>query len=279
MASERASGPLMAIGGGEDKEGKMAVLREFVRLAGGPNDARIVVLSAASTVPEEQDATYRAAFERLGVRDFRMLETNSRAEAETGHAAAVVARASGLYFTGGDQRRLVNHLRKTKVGDELHQAHARGAVIAGTSAGASMLSATMMDEGDSAECPREGLVTLAEGMGFLPGLIIDQHFAQRGRLGRLLAAVADRPALLGIGIGEDTAMIVEGDTFRVVGRGVTTVLDASLASQSEPRSRRRDEPITMSGVVLHTVAPGWVFDLGSRRVSPEPGGSKVEGRR
>lgn len=269
MGSGHAPGRLMVIGGGEDKEGEMEILREFVRLAGGPDEARIVVMSAASTDHEAQDAKYRGVFEGIGVREFRMLRTESRSDADRAQAVKAIDRATGIFFTGGDQKLLVSRLRETKIADELHRRLRDGLVIAGTSAGASMMSATMLDEGDSKECARKGIVTLGEGMGFLPGMIIDQHFAQRGRLGRLLAAVAERPDLLGVGIGEDTAMIVEGDSFRVIGRGVATVIDGSRVRYNDLEFRRKNEPLTLSGLTCHTVGLGHTFDVAGRQVIPQ----------
>jgi cyanophycinase len=116
-------------------------------------------------------------------------------------------------------------------------------------------------------------------MGFLPEMIIDQHFAQHGRLGRLLAAVAERQDLLGVGLGEDTAMIVEGGTFRVIGRGVATVIDGSRATHNDAGRRRKDEPLTLSGLTLHTVGPGHVFDLSLRQVVPRESEVLADGRK
>jgi cyanophycinase len=250
----------MAIGGAEGE----SVLREFVRLAGGVEEARIVVMSAASSEPESQDERYRETFENLGVRDFRILETRSKDDADRPASAGVINRATGVFFTGGDQKRLVRVIRGTKVDEALHRRLGEGLVIAGTSAGASMMSATMLDDGDSEECPRKGIVRLGHGLGFLTGMIIDQHFGQRGRLGRLLASVAEKPDALGIGIGEDTAMIVEGETFRVIGRGVVTVVDGAGEVFNDSCERGRGEPLSLSGIVLHTVGFGHQFHLPSR---------------
>lgn len=269
MGSDRTVGRLMPIGGGEDKQGEMEVLREFVDLAGGPESARILVCSAASSEPEAQDEKYRDVFGRLGVRDFRVLEIESRRDADHTPSAGLVDAATGIFFTGGDQKRLVALLVDSKIDRALHRGLARGLVIAGTSAGASMMSETMLDEGESAECPRKGVIKLGRGLGFLPGMLIDQHFAQRGRLGRLLAVLAEHPEHLAVGIGEDTAMIVEGDTFRVVGRGVVTAIDASKQTYNDHGERRKNQPLTLSNLILHTVGLGHRFDLRERRVIAE----------
>jgi len=265
------TGRLVIIGGGEDREGGMEILREFVRLSGGPEEARIVVMSAASEDHQAQDRKYREAFGRLGVANFRSLETETRQDADGAKSASVIDWATGIFFTGGDQKRIIRILRETKLHREMRRRLGEGLVIAGTSAGASMMSETMLEEGESEECPRVGIVELGEGMGFLPGVILDQHFGQRGRLGRLLAAVAERPEDLGIGLGEDTSMIVEGESFRVIGRGVATVIDASRISYNDRDRRVKDESLTLSGLILHTVGHGHAFDLGSRTLIAEPG--------
>lgn len=267
MSATQTAGPLIIIGGGEDREGGMTILREFVRLSGGPK-ARVVMLSAASEDPELQDRKYREAFEKIGVADFRALVTNSRADADRARAVGVLDGASGVFFSGGDQKRITRTLLGTKVAAALHARRAEGMVVAGTSAGASMMTEVMIDEGESESCPRAGLVDLAPGMGFLPGAIVDQHFAQRGRLGRLLAAVARRPELIGLGLGEDTAMIVEGDAFRALGSGVVTALDGSGLTVNTLPDSKPDQPLTLGRIILHTVAAGGRFDLASRSLLP-----------
>lgn len=233
MGSDGANRRLMIIGGGGDQEGGMAILREFVGMAGGPDKGWVLVMSAASTDHRAQDEKDRAAFGRLGVAIFRSLETATRQDADAAKSVGVVDWATGIFFTGGDQKRIIRLLEGTKLHRELHRRLAEGVVIAGTSAGASRMSATMLDEGESDECPRVGVVEPGEGMGMLPGVIVDQHFGRRGRLGRLLAASAERPEELGIGLGEDTAMVVEWGRFRVLGRGGATVIDASRLSYND----------------------------------------------
>ena len=268
MGSGQAAGKLMIIGGGEDKEGDMDVLREFVRLSGGTEGARIVVMSAASTDHGAQDRKYRDAFGRLGVTNFRALETGDRQDADRAGSIAVVDWATGIFFTGGDQKRIRRVLDETKLERELHRRYRQGLVIAGTSAGASMMSEVMLDSGYSEESPRIGVVELGDGMGFLPGVIVDQHFSQRGRLGRLLGALAERPGDLAVGIDEDTAMVVEGDRFRVVGSGVVTVLDGSTIGFNDRAERGEGEALTLSGITLHTVGAGNGFDLAARALLP-----------
>ena len=263
MGGEAKSGPLVIIGGHEEREGEMTILREFARLSGGPR-ARIVLMTAASEVHQEMDEEYRRAFGEIGVEDFRALETTGRADADSAKAVGVVERATGVYFTGGDQDRLMRILHDTRLARLLHERRDDGLVIAGTSAGASMMSDMMLQEGESGSCPRAGITKLCRGMDFLTGVIVDQHFAQRGRMGRLLAAVAERPDDLGVGIGEDTAMIVEGNTFRALGRGVVTVVDASRLGYSNLPHAGTEEPLTLCGLVVHTVGSGHAFDLPNR---------------
>ena len=280
MTTRTKPGPLVIIGGGEDREGEKVVLREFVRLAGGP-EARIVLLSVASETPEEYDRIYRAAFEAIGVADFRALETRTRHDADRARDVGIVEAATGVFFTGGDQQRLVRTLHDTRLVRALHAGRAEGLAIAGTSAGAAMMSDAMIEEGESETCPRAGLVRLRPGLGFLSGVVIDQHFAQRGRLGRLLAALATRPEALGAGIGEDTAMVVEGETFRTVGSGVVTIIDSSGLSHNSLPGAKPDEPLTLSGLRVHTVGAGPRFDLRGRALLPAgapAGGAEVATR-
>jgi cyanophycinase len=260
--SNQPGGRLVIIGGAEERPGP--ILQEFVRLAGGPEDARIVVMTVASEQHDAMEEEYRVAFGKLGVRDIRVLETTGRADADRPESAAVVNRATGVFFTGGDQKRISQFLGKTKLEEALHQGYARGLIIAGTSAGASMMADLMMDEGYSEECPRAGVVTLGPGLGFLPGVIIDQHFSQRGRIGRLLTAVAVEPDRLGFGIGENVAMVVTGDEVEVIGDGDVTVVDLARARHNNLETREENQPLALWNVTLHSLSPGYRFDLASR---------------
>lgn len=229
MKSTKERGKLVIIGGAEDKEGDCKILREFVRCAGG-TQSTIAVLTAATSDPRRAGEDYIRVFERLGVEDVRVLNTIHREDADAPESLHILEKATGAFFTGGDQAQIIECIKGTQLDTLLHQRHREGMVIGGTSAGAAIMPDVMIMEGDSETNPRMDAVKMGVGMGFLHSVVIDQHFAQRGRLGRLIAALLQQPAILGFGIDEDTAIIVDGDELTVVGRGAVTVVDESEAT-------------------------------------------------
>jgi cyanophycinase len=261
------AGVLMAIGGAEDKLGDRAILSRFVRLAGGDR-ARVVVLASASSLGEEITGLYEQVFTELGAAAVRSLRPRTREEAEAPGPAEAVAGATGVFMTGGNQLRLSMVVAGTRLGAALLDAHRRGAVVGGTSAGASALSSHMVAFGGPGEVPKQRLAHMAAGLGLLPGAVIDQHFTQRGRMGRLLLLVAESPSQLGIGIDEDTAAVIAPDgVLEVLGKGTVTVVDGTRA-QSDAFEVRARRPVLVSGVVLHALPPGYRFDLGARALLP-----------
>src|SRR6266508_3540127 len=272
-AAPRGAGVLMAIGGAEDKLGDRTILSHFVRLAGGDR-ARIVVLATASSLGDELTGLYERVFVELGTAEVRPLRPSTREQAEAPAPAEEVARATGVFMTGGNQLRL-----SMVVAGTLLAAHRRGAVVGGTSAGASALSSHMVAFGGPGEVPKQRLAHMAAGLGLLPGAVIDQHFTQRNRLGRLLLLVAESPSQLGIGIDEDTAAVVTPDgVLEVLGKGTVTVVDGARA-QSDAFEVRARRPVLVSGVVLHALPPGYRFDLGARVLLPRLQSIPVAGRR
>ena len=204
----------MPIGGAEDKVGRMSILRDVARLAGGAQ-ARLVVLSTASSLGDEITNAYLALFASLGVRDVRGIRPESRAQAADPALAATVGDATAVFMTGGNQTKLAALVVGTPLGEAIVAAHRRGALIAGTSAGASICSEHMVSFGSEGATPKFRVGQVSQGLGLLTGAIVDQHFTQRNRFGRLLALVGANPAQLGIGIDEDTAAIVApGGTVR-----------------------------------------------------------------
>lgn len=255
-------GPLIAVGGHEDKEGERTILKAVAeRLNGG----RLVVATVASQDPEPYLEAYQAAFGALGVSDVAGLYLDNRGQAEDEALRALIAEASGIFFTGGDQLRIASQIGDTPLETEIHRLQARGGVVAGTSAGASMQSEVMLVYGSGRETHRIGDGQMAPGLNLIPGVIIDQHFAERGRIGRLLGAVAHNPRLLGIGIDEDTAIVVDGKHCRVIGSGGVTIVDAGRVSWSNIAEARRDSVLSIHDVVMHVLAAGDRFDLQSRR--------------
>jgi cyanophycinase len=264
----RAAGPVILIGGAEDKRRERPILGRFVELAGGP-EARIVVIGTASTVGDRATEAYGRAFSELGSEHVEGIRPLNRVEADDPRVVGRVAQATGVFLTGGNQLRLVSVVAGTKLGEELRRARDRGAVIAGTSAGASAAATHMVAFGRPGATPKHRMVHLSAGLGLVDGLIVDQHFEQRGRLGRLLAAVALSPGLLGLGLDEDTAAIVEADgTLEVIGRASATILDGSrMATDSFQTKGHR--PMMVSGAVLHSLPAGYRFDLRNRSLLGE----------
>lgn len=257
-------GQLMIIGGAEDKEGDCQILREFVRRAGGTK-ARIVVMTAATSLPGEVGDNYIRIFERLGAEDVRALDTQERRDSEDPSAVEAIEKATGVYFTGGDQARIISAIKGTPLDEAIHRRYQEGIIVGGTSAGAAMMPDIMIIEGDSETNPRFNVVDMGPGMGFLPGVVIDQHFSQRGRLGRLISALAQQPAVLGFGIDENTAMIVSDNKFEVIGQGIITVVDETTATHSNADEILKDEPLALCGARLHILPHGYKFDLNTRK--------------
>ena len=260
-----AAGSLLAIGGAEDKLRQREILARFAALAGG-TDARVVIISTASSLGDVAADRYRAVFASLGMTDTEGMRPLNREEAQDPRLAARIAQATGIFLTGGNQLRLASVVAGTRLGAALVEQHRRGAVIAGTSAGASALSNHMIAFGRSGPSPRQRMAQLGAGLGLLPDMLIDQHFTERNRIGRLEALVAHSPSLLALGIDEDTAALIGPDrVLEVIGKGSVTILDGSnLVTDAHEVARHR--PLMVSGVLLHVLTSGYRFDLRSRRL-------------
>jgi len=256
-------GPLLAIGGAEDKLGRRRVLSEFVDLAGGPR-ARIAVVPTASSLGPEIIEVYDALFRRLGAEDVFGLRPETREQADDPELAGRLEEATGIFMTGGNQLKLSAIVNGTAFGDAIHAAHARGVVVGGTSAGASIQSSHMVAFGPGGSTPKQRMTQLAAGLGLIRDVVIDQHFGQRNRYGRLLMLVAQSPGLLGIGIDEDTGALISEvaghDILRVLGRGAVTIFDGRNVV-SNAHEARRTAPLLASGVILHVLPADAVFDL------------------
>ncbi|RYZ57295.1 MAG: cyanophycinase [Proteobacteria bacterium] len=259
------SGSLIIIGGAEDKKNDKTILKEFVRMAGGPK-AQILIMTVATELPVEVGAEYIQVFKSIfdGDASVETLHIASRGEANDPESLAKIDKATGVYFTGGDQFRITRILGGTKTDMLLHDRYESGLILGGTSAGASMMSSIMIIQGPAETTAKRGMTRLGAGLEFLPGVIIDQHFAQRGRINRLLAAIAQYPHHLGIGIDENTALIVEGTRCRVVGEGSITVLDAGDACEGIGEKFETDENLAICDVRLHLLTSGHGYDLRNR---------------
>jgi cyanophycinase len=256
------AGQLIAIGGHEDKEGERKILRRVAEIVG---DRPLVIATVASHQPEGYFEAYQKAFEGLGVGELRELYVEGREETSSRDKLALFDGAGGVFFTGGDQLRISSQIGDTPIEARLREVFARGGLIAGTSAGASMMSDTMLVGGTSGESYRIGDLHMAPGLGLVPDCIIDQHFAERGRIGRLLGAVAHNPRVLGIGIDEDTAIVVTGRSFEVIGRGAIYVVDGEGVTHSNIAEARAESALSMYDVRLHVLSAGDTFDLERRK--------------
>jgi cyanophycinase len=256
-------GTLFAIGGAEAKLRRRSVLRSFVAAAGG-DQARIAVVPTASSLGPEVIEVYQAVFTSLGAAEVVPLRPQSRADAQDPELAAQLESVDAVFMTGGNQLKLSSFITGTTFGDAVIAAYQRGAVVGGTSAGASILAEHMIAFGVGGSTPRQRMSQLSVGLGLIRGVVIDQHFEQRNRYGRLLSLVAQSPSLLGMGVDEDTAAVVRGGgQLEVVGRGAVTLVDGrSLVSNAF--SAQRTAPLLMSGAVLHVLPAGSVFDLSTR---------------
>ena len=259
-------GSLIIIGGHEDKERDRKILKEVAeRVRGG----KLVIATVASHQPEGYFDSYQKAFGALGLTDLVELYVEDRVEAQEAGKLAVLDDAAGVFFTGGDQLRISSQIGDTPLERRVRAIHELGGVIAGTSAGASVMSETMLVKGTSSESHRIGDLHMAPGLGLVRDVIIDQHFAERGRFGRLLGAVAQNPRVLGIGIDEDTAIVVKGEHFRVLGSGAVYIVDGSTVTRSNIAEARPERTLSMFDVKMHVLSDGDRFDLATRSASDD----------
>jgi cyanophycinase len=257
------TGHLIVIGGAEDKIRDRVILSRFVTLAGG-RTAQIAVVATASSFAAEVAERYREVFTDLGVARVEPILLQVRAAANDETQAGLVERSTGIFLTGGNQLRLSSTIGGTRLSQAIEDRYHAGAVVAGTSAGASALSTHMIAFGASGLTPKQRMAQISAGLGLLPGVIIDQHFQQRNRLGRLLALVAQNPSLLGVGIDEDTAGVVTPDhVFEVIGRGSVTIVDGT-AAETDAWEVAAHRPLMISNVVMHSLPAGYRFDLRRR---------------
>lgn len=262
----------MPIGGGEEREhhDDKEVLRRFVELAGG-KAAKIVVIPTASEIPEEIAPEYIEVFNALGARSVAVLEVKAREDANGNASLELLEGASGIFITGGAQSRLVSLLAGTLTMECIRTRNADGVVVAGTSAGASILASHLMVGGtglagkSGSAAARKGMVELAAGFGLLQDIIVDQHFSERGRMGRLLSIYAANPGLLSVGLDEDTAVVIDREgMLEVMGSGMVTIVNGRNAS-SDYYEREIGEVLTVVNSHLFVLGPGRRFNLDTRQ--------------
>jgi len=262
-------GSVMIIGGAEDKIRDRVILSRFTTLAGG-SDAVVVVISTASSLGFEAGERYREIFTGLGIGTVRPLHAMTRQQANDEAYVGQLRDATGIFLTGGNQLRLSSTIGGTLLAEAVMDRFRAGAVVAGTSAGASAMSSHMIAFGASGGTPKHRMAALAAGLGVLPSVIVDQHFQQRNRYGRLLSVIAQNPSLLGVGVDEDTAGVVGPDgVMEVIGRGSVTIIDGATA-ETDAWEVHGHRPVMISGVILHALPSGYRFDMRKRKRVPMP---------
>lgn len=259
--SEKIKGDLIIIGGGEDKEGDKEILKKVCNSIDKDKDL-ILVATVATEYPEEAFTKYKKVFSGLKVRNIQGLNIKDRLDSSKVENIELVKKASLVFFTGGDQLRITSLIGGTPLYEALKHSVDKGCIMVGTSAGASVMSDTMIVKGEDDESPKKSSVKMAPGLGFLNGIMIDQHFAQRGRIGRLLEGVAQNPEVLGVGIDEDTALVVkDSGEAEIIGSGAIYFLDASNITYTNVSEQNLNEILSVFNVKLHVLKEGNRFNL------------------
>jgi cyanophycinase len=267
--ARKEQGSLIIIGGNEKKDEEKRILKEVARHAGS---GKLVVVTVATEEPQESFQEYRQIFMKLGVKKVEHLDVRLREEAKSEERVKILEGAAVVFFTGGDQLKITSQLGDSAVYQTIERLQKEGVTIAGTSAGASVMSETMLISGDGEESHKVGkLLGMAPGLGLVKNIVIDQHFAERGRLGRLLAAISQNPRQLGIGLDENTAIVVGEESFEVIGEGAVYVLDGSDSSYSNlGEGEEEEKTMAVFDIKLHVLSEGNRFDLKERRPEMPP---------
>jgi cyanophycinase len=268
-----SAGFLVPVGGAEQKLREPQILGRFVYVCGGRR-ANILIIPTASRLADTGER-YRDLFLQLGARTAELLPVRVRRDSARVASLEAVRRASGIFFTGGDQMRLAKRIGGTPLAEAVREQHRAGASVGGTSAGAAFLSARMIAFGKSGSTPRPDMVMIAAGLGLTDQFVIDQHFRQRDRLGRLLTALAGSRGEIGLGLDEDTAAFIGTDSFEVVGNGAITVVDTEEARTCPRHHADRTDPLCLIGLRLHILVHGSTFHFGDR-TARMPGDGLVE---
>lgn len=266
-ASNKKRGYVVPIGGAEERINAPEVLERFVELCGGI-EARIVIIPTASNLPDTGDK-YTEIFNNIGIRLAVSLPINERADGDRKEFLDELDRADGIFITGGNQLRLSTIIGGTEVAQKIRRLNASGVHIAGTSAGAAIMPEHMIAGGSSGTIPSREGVNLAPGLGLTNSLLIDQHFSQRDRFGRLLTAISYNPFLVGVGIDEDTAIFIDPDKcFEVVGSGAVTIIDPSDMTYSSMSEAVLNQTLSLLDLKLHVLSAGCKFDISERKAFP-----------
>ncbi|MFL5772295.1 MAG: cyanophycinase [Flavisolibacter sp.] len=271
-------GFLIAVGGAEDKgeEGKVkekklnffhqGILKQIVETARKKGPAKIEIITTASSIPDEVAQSYKKAFKKLGIEQVGHMKLGSRDEADHPRMLDRLEKSNCILFSGGDQLKLCSILGGTKFIEEMQEKYfSEHFVIAGTSAGAAAMSNTMICGGDENRAFMKGEVELSIGFGFLQHVIIDTHFDARGRFGRLVQAIAAQPGAIGIGLDEDTGVIIErGSRIKAIGSSSVVVVDGSHVTCNNIASIKSGMPLSISNLSVNVMSQDDVFDLTTR---------------
>ncbi len=259
--------PVMIIGGAEDKTNGCEILRAFFESAGG-SSAKIGIIPSASREPTIVGDRYYQIFKGMGAAQVQVLDIRSRSESEESRWQDALKDCTGVFITGGDQLRLRDLLGGTSVIRLIKERlHANDLVIAGTSAGAAIMGEDMIAGGSSGESPNQSLVDLTNGLGFVPELLVDQHFHNRNRMARLLSAIAAHPNRLGVGIDEDTCIALGDDgTFQALGKGTITIVDPGSLTHTNHPLISEDSPLSLHNLRVHVLKKGDCYDYQKRAV-------------
>ncbi|PWW34602.1 cyanophycinase [Chromohalobacter israelensis] len=258
-------GHIVAIGGAEDKTSELAILRRVFALAPQGND-EVAVIATASSIPEQLLPSYEAAFKRLGASRVHALNIQDRQQAADTDNVLRIQRSGVIFFTGGDQLRLTTVLGGSATLRAVRERLREGAVVAGTSAGAAAMPSTMIYNGAAADALRKGAVNMTFGLGFVRGMVIDSHFLERGRFTRLMEVGASNPEQLGVGLGEDAAVIIHpGRILETIGPGHVIIIDSRDLASSNIAELEMGAPVAVENMILHAMVSGHGYDVDARR--------------
>jgi cyanophycinase len=254
-------GSLMIIGGAEDKKNDCEILKEVVDKTKAKKGS-LVLLTAATNLSQEVVKDYTETFNKLGFNNIQIVDINHRNDANNLDYCNILTSCSSIFFTGGDQLKITSLMGGTPLYDSLKNAYNNGTLIVGTSAGASCLCSTMIVSGIDEDSPKKCTIKMAPGLDIIRGVLIDQHFAQRGRIGRLLNAVAQNPGILGIGIDENTSVAFEGNsTFNILGSGAVTIVDGRNISFTNVSELSPQEILAITDIKIHILPKGYCYNV------------------
>ncbi len=272
MMPQQTQTSILIIGGAEDKVHGREILQTFFNRAGGTN-AQLAIIPSASREPAFQGERYSRIFEEMGAKDIKVFDIRERHDCEKTEWYTYLETCTGVFMTGGDQLRLYSLLVNTPLMDQIRSAAREGKMaLAGTSAGAAVMSHHMIAGGGSGESPNRSLVDMATGLDILPQLIVDQHFYNRNRLARLVSAIASHPDRMGLGIDEDTCALFEAqEKLRVIGKGSVTIVDASEMSYTNASQVGATDPLSLFNLRIHILSHGDEYHFQTRTATAASG--------